>query len=222
MRKRAKPEALVIDPWDGEEILSWARGNQCHLVGVLNTHGHADHVRGNEVLLNHGTPLVRSHPWLQVVSVPGHTLDHVAFLLIDGDEQHFFAGDTLFQSGVGNCKGGGDTQQLFQTVQRLHTLLAEHTFIHPGHDYLERNLAFAAHVCPKNPYVAEAQAKIPGLVTHELPPSTWGEEKRRNPFLGLEDVDLRQRLNELVPDLSGVLLSDEICFKRLRHLRDNW
>lgn len=113
LSETATLEALVIDPWDGEQILTWARGEKLKLMGVLNTHGHADHVQGNATLVQQQVPLRKDHPWLEKKSSPGHTMDHVVFLLKDGTDCHVFAGDTIFQAGVGNCKNGGDPKQLY-------------------------------------------------------------------------------------------------------------
>lgn len=212
--------ATIIDPWDGEDLLKWAAQEKVKLTGVLNTHSHHDHIRGNQVLIDAGVPLLASAAMLTSHAVPGHTLDHVAFKLKEAP--HFFPGDTLFQAGVGNCKNGGDPGVLYRTVAQLEQLLSDETVIHVGHDYLAKNLSFALHIEPGNSVVQERLKALEAQVSYELPPYTWAEEKQINPFLRLKVPGLQQRLRELKPDLASGPTSDEMLFRALRSLRDNF
>lgn len=46
--KEGQREALIFDPgMEPERILEELRNNELTLVGILNTHGHADHIAGN-------------------------------------------------------------------------------------------------------------------------------------------------------------------------------
>lgn len=196
----------MIDPWDGEEVWRWAEKEKVILSGVLNTHQHHDHIRGNAHLKERGIPVLKETEALRAWATPGHTLEHVIFLLKDEKEEIAFVGDTLFQAGVGNCKNGGDPGALYHTILKLKQRLSPSTWILPGHDYLERNLAFAHHVLPANPAIGEAFRGLGGKPTHDLPPTQWRDELRLNPFL------LLARGGE----------GDEIEFKQLRQQRDVW
>ncbi len=220
LQETAAGTATVIDPWDGEDLLKWASQEKVKLTGVLNTHSHHDHIRGNQVLIDAGVPLLASVPTLISHSVPGHTLDHVAFKLKEAP--HFFPGDTLFQAGVGNCKNGGDPGVLYRTVAQLQQLLTDETVIHVGHDYLAKNLSFALHVEPQNLVVLERLRALDAQVSYELPPHTWAQEKQINPFLRLNVSGIQQRIRELNPDLASGATSDEMLFRALRSLRDNF
>lgn len=211
----------VIDPWDGDALLEWARHRQVVLSGILNTHQHSDHIRGNEVLCQAGIPILTEFESIahgcgekQTWHTPGHTMDHVVYWLSDGGESHCFVGDTLFQVGVGNCKHGGDPSRLFHTIQELSRKLAPDCWLHPGHDYLERNGQFALSVEPSNPLlqalVQELAAPPP---TYERAPRQWQDEMATNPFLRTAEAELR---------LATAADNDEMVFKILRRMRDNW
>jgi hydroxyacylglutathione hydrolase len=147
-------------------------------------------------------------------------MDHVAFRLLGSP--HFFPGDTLFQAGVGNCKNGGDPGVLYHTVQELGRLLSDESVIHVGHDYLAKNLSFALYVEPSNSAARARLEDLQGKVSYDLAPHTWGQEKQLNPFLRLSQVELQKRIRELTPDLASGPTSDEMMFRALRSLRDNF
>lgn len=222
LQEIATQEALVIDPWDGEQMLTWAHGENVQLIGVLNTHGHADHTQGNAALMKAKVPVLAAHPWLKKISTPGHTMDHVIFILRDAADLHVFAGDTIFQAGVGNCKNGGAPEVLFQTIHQLKADLPDNAVLHCGHDYWERNLAFAKHVMPDNQFVLNQLVRCGEQVTYKMPPSNWGDEKKINPFLNTSAPQLRERVKELSSPLAVTVDSDQMCFISLRRLRDQW
>ena len=67
---------------------------------------------------------------LQVVGVPGHSVDHVAFF-VDGS---LFAGDLLFAGSVGRVDlPGGNWDRLVSSIARLLELYGPDTVVYPGH-----------------------------------------------------------------------------------------
>jgi len=69
----------------------------------------------------------------QVIAVPGHTGDSIAYLIGDA----LFPGDSLFMpdSGTARCDfPGGDAAQLFHSIQRLYAL-PDDTTVFVCHDY---------------------------------------------------------------------------------------
>ena len=70
----------------------------------------------------------------QVIAVPGHTSDSIAYLIDDA----LFTGDSLFMpdGGTARCDfPGGDAAQLYRSIQRL-LALPDQTRMFVGHDYL--------------------------------------------------------------------------------------
>jgi hydroxyacylglutathione hydrolase len=59
--RSARPDALVVDPgFDPDSILELLHEHELTLAAILNTHGHADHIAGNEAMKHAfpGAPLL--------------------------------------------------------------------------------------------------------------------------------------------------------------------
>lgn len=210
----------IIDPWDAKVCLSYLNSKEVRDIYVINTHQHHDHIRGNNGLETVGAKNSIPDDY-KVFPLPGHTPEHVVFLLED-QTSHLFCGDTLFQAGVGNCKNGGDPNTLYVSIQWLKSQLSDETVLHVGHDYLKKNLEFLSQFQPQH---VQARSLLKTLETkqgYELPPFTWGEDKELNPFLRLSETGLRQGLNRLVKGRDHELLSDKEIFIILRSLRDQF
>lgn len=66
----------------------------------------------------------------EVVGVPGHSVDHVAFCA----EGALFSGDLLFAGSVGRVDfPGGDWGQLLESVERLLARYGPGAIVYPGH-----------------------------------------------------------------------------------------
>lgn len=203
--------AWVIDPYDAEPFTKYIRKAGLSLKGILNTHQHFDHIRGNEDLVKTFNAPVKKlaggeglilddENRLDILNAPGHTSDHQVFLWQKKDSAPWlYSGDTLFNAGVGNCKNGGNVEELFSTVTYLMKTLPLDTVLQPGHDYLKRNLEFALSVDPDNSLIKERLREIEGDPLKRRP-FTLQEERETNPFLK----------------------ADRETFIKLRSLRDNW
>ena len=89
---------------------------------VLRTHADPDHVEHEGEL---GLEVVTTSVGeVEAIPTPGHTDDHVAFVVGDA----CFSGDVLFKDAV----GGGDPDQVRDSVMRLMELPHE-TRVYPGH-----------------------------------------------------------------------------------------
>lgn len=230
----------VVDPWDGKEILQYVEVRQGSIMGVINTHEHSDHTRGNAEILSQTKcrlfahqnarstiagvtdflaaeaiiPLDEEH-CLKVLDTPGHTMAHLC--LLTQDQQGPLAlicGDTLFNAGVGNCHNGGDPETLYETITQQIYPLPDDVLVYPGHDYLANNLRFTLDREPSNEM---AKALLEQLSDEEdFLVTTIGLEKQMNTFFRLDCLEVRERLG-----LSSKA-TDKDVFIELRKKRNHW
>jgi hydroxyacylglutathione hydrolase len=242
---RETGEALAIDPLDARAVLARARAHNWTIRQIVNTHEHNDHTAGNSGVVQATGAKVLAHAQaasriggvdeglragdvirvgrsveLECMDTPGHTLSHVC-LLAHTDGPALFSGDTLFNAGVGNCRGGGDPERLFETcVQQLARLPAS-TRIYPGHDYLVNNLGFTLYVEEGNKAAADGLSRSEHVEAEQRPILTLGEELSFNSFFRLTEGNLIETLRTRVPTLSTRPAPREV-FLALRELRNSW
>lgn len=123
-----------------------------------------------------------------VISIPGHTLDHLAYI-VDG---LVFCGDTLFAAGCGRLFSG-TAQMMTESFSRLAALPAE-TLMYCTHEYTVDNLGFAKWVEPDNQDIVsrdevEMEKQEKGVPTV---PTTVGLELSTNPFMRLKQPQVKQ------------------------------
>lgn len=224
-------DAWVIDPFEATPIISFLKGHHLNLCGILNTHQHFDHIRGNLPLLeafksnlrhlkNHEQLSLNLKYSLEIIDTPGHTLDHQVFIMKSEDHPlALFSGDTLFNSGVGNCKNGGNVELLFETTQKLMADLPKETLLYPGHDYLKRNLEFALNVEPDNLKARLALEESEEQKIEDWKPLTLAHELEVNPFLRLNSEQIRENI---MISKDQIDLREKEVFISLRKRRDVW
>ncbi|WP_371916795.1 hydroxyacylglutathione hydrolase [Pseudomonas sp. VI4.1] len=239
-------QAIVIDPLDHQAVLSLADQHGWTIRVILNTHEHHDHIDGNpfvrqvtgaEVWAHRNLCSVIPHVAkglvenefielgdirLKVLFTPGHTSAHVCFVSIPkspADSSCFFSGDTLFNASAGNCRNGGNVHDLYATFSKVISSLPDSTLLYPGHDYLLNNLNFALSCDEKNQHAAMLREKVLTLSGSNMPIMNLGEERQYNPFLRLEQPEIRHKVCATYPELS---CEPHEIFTGLRRLRDNW
>ena len=194
--------AVVVDPGDSAPVVRALESLGLTLSAIIVTHHHGDHVAGVAELVDNGTPVYGPRdsniPNLtnpvsagetmapagletrfDVIAVPGHTLDHLAYF----GGGALFAGDALFAGGCGRMFEG-KPEQMQAYLAQLRTLPGE-TRLYCGHEYTLANLEFAVAVEPDNQALQQRlenvrQQRAKGVITL---PSTLAEECDTNPFL---------------------------------------
>jgi hydroxyacylglutathione hydrolase len=238
-------EALAVDPLRWELCLEAARARGWQVTQILNTHEHEDHTGGNEGLKGATGARVLAHAGaaariggvdrglkkgdlirvgrtveLECLDTPGHTMTHVC-LLAHTETPALFSGDTLFNAGAGNCFNGGDPHKLYDTFASQLARLPDATRLHPGHEYLARNLEFTLDREPDNTDAAAALEQARRHNAAEAPVTTLGEEKRINTFFRLQNPSVIARLRAAFPEL-GEHPDERTVFVKLRELRNRW
>lgn len=195
--------AVVVDPGEAEPVFAFLAERRLKLQAILITHHHHDHVDGVAGLVDafpvpvfgprasavpgvthyvadgDAVPLPCLNATFDVYSIPGHTLDHVAYYGVDS----VFCGDTLFGCGCGRLFEGTPAQML-ESLDQLAALPAE-TRVYCGHEYTLANIRFARTVEPVNPALEFREQSARYALSRGEPtlPSTIGFEKQTNPFL---------------------------------------
>jgi hydroxyacylglutathione hydrolase len=211
-------EAIFIDPLDLRQTLPIAKKIGVKPTFLLNTHYHPDHIQDNsaylkikgtkELKLKDGEELILSkNEKIKCVNTPGHVMDHQCFFLYENDElKSIITGDTIFNSGVGNTRLGGDVETLHNTIRDIFMPLPDNVLIYPSHDYFLTNLKFAKSVSTEHEVIDRYINKYNKNVTDSnYINTTIGEEKLYNPFFKVFNND--NSLEE---------------FSKLRSLRDKW
>ncbi|REE03136.1 MBL fold metallo-hydrolase [Citricoccus nitrophenolicus] len=168
-------EAIVVDPRrDIQEYLDLAARNGMRITAVTETHIHADYLSGSRELAHatdailwvsaeggpdwqYGFEAERLHDrdtialgniTLQALHTPGHTPEHLSFLVTDGtvttEPGYLLSGDFVFAGDLGRpdlldeAAGGVDTRfegarQLFASLRDVFLTLPDHVQVFPGH-----------------------------------------------------------------------------------------
>jgi len=208
--------AAIVDPGDAAPVLAVLRERGLTLSAILLTHHHADHVGGVPGLLaQHQVPVYGphnpaiagiTHPLsegdaftvpdldlaMSVLEVPGHTLDHIAY--VSAENGWLFCGDTLFAGGCGRLFEGTPAQMV-ASLAKL-TALPDDTAVYCAHEYTLSNLKFAQEVDPENmallARIAVEQKKREQ--NQATVPTFIALEKSTNPFLRYTEPAILDRL----------------------------
>ena len=241
----ANGSLYCIDPWDGQQVIHHLKGRK--LAGIINTHEHGDHIRGNDVLEQTYNCPIFVHKnakgkiprasnflgggekipldgdgdgaYLEVMDTPGHTMAHLSLLLVEGGRGvGVFTGDTLFNAGVGNCYNGGDPRVLYGTIVGVLGNLSGNCQLYPGHEYMGNNLAFVLSIS------GEHGNRDAEKLLGRWKKVDFEREKMLNNMEMERKVNpfLRLQSREIRDNLPKSIKTDEEVFLQLRQLRDKW
>lgn len=211
LRKGAS--AVVVDPGNAAPVLEVLAREKLVLASILVTHHHKDHQGGVATLLERSpatevfgpaqesitgvtSPLQGGERIalaslgvdMQVLSVPGHTLGHLAYY----GAGCLFCGDTLFAGGCGRLFEGTPSHMHASLAQL--SALPDETLVYCAHEYTEANLRFALAVEPGNRALRSRADEVAVLRAKGLAtvPSTIAVEKATNPFLRCREPEVVQ------------------------------
>lgn len=203
---------MVVDPGCARSVQAFLDAHGYHLSGILVTHHHPDHVGGIDTLLKTAGkdipvygPATGRVPQVnrpvqegdtvdvhclvaKVLEVPGHTLDHVAYVIelkdtMKSEEVWMFPGDTLFSGGCGRLFEG-TAEQMFKSFQKLNQF-PDNTLVFCAHEYTESNIRFARAYAPQSKEIAKREVEIRTIRNKGLStiPTTLGTERLSNLFI---------------------------------------
>lgn len=201
---------LIVDPGDAKPVFDAIEQYQLKPTALLITHGCHDHIDGitsiieqyqipvygsaieaiphlsHPVTENNQLHINNDFPAINILELPGHTKEHIAFLIDD----NVFCGDTLFGAGCGRLHTG-TAKQLYNSLQKI-AQRPDETKIYCAHEYTQDNLRFAAVVEPDNVAIKQRIKDTQQLRQKEMPslPSNLALERATNPFLRCDQADV--------------------------------
>lgn len=243
----ASQNALIVDPGQAQPVLDHLIEHGLTLDTILVTHHHPDHVggikelmsrfpdcrvtgpadspyKGSTNLVHPGDEVIWQDMTFQVLGVPGHTLDHIAYFTDTQVNGHpvLFCGDTLFVCGCGRLFEGSP-EQMRQSLQTLRDLPGE-TKVYCAHEYTLANLRFARSWLPEDDglRVFEQQCQAARDTGQPTVPSLLGDERRLNPFLRWDDPAVMASARRYGATHGLPVDSDNSVFAAIRHSKDNF
>lgn len=175
-----------------ETYVELIKAENWNLKYLLETHVHADHITGNNLLKNRfpsveivlheksnveceitrvkdGDVLKVGEVSIEVLYTPGHTSESASFLI---DNDRLLTGDTVL---IGSCGRtdfqAGDNKAMFESLRRIAALPPD-TLVYPGHDYNGRTVSTIAEERATNKQMKHTtlEAFTADLNSWNLPP----------------------------------------------------
>ncbi|AAO26956.1 putative hydroxyacylglutathione hydrolase [Buchnera aphidicola str. Bp (Baizongia pistaciae)] len=204
-------DCIIIDPGESNSVIKKIKKLNLNPKIILLTHNHLDHIQGVKNLLYKypeisiygpletqfcGTKnLIDNRNTIEILNTkfyiiptPGHTNGHTAYYC----PPFLFCGDSIFSGGCGRVKNG----MMIKMYNSLRTIskLPNDTLIYCSHEYTRSNLEFFKKIFPKNLNILNYYNNIKKSKTQCTLPSTLKIEKKINPFLQLNNTNLRHQV----------------------------
>ncbi|RYY04088.1 MAG: hydroxyacylglutathione hydrolase [Gammaproteobacteria bacterium] len=235
-------DCYIVDPGAAQPVCDYLDAHKLQLKGILITHHHPDHIGGVSELrglfqipiygpksakipqvthyLKEGDYLELGRLSAKVIEIPGHTLDHIAYLIEEPkDAPLLLSGDTIFAAGCGRLFDG-TAPLLYAAFQKI-SQLPDATQIYAAHEYTLANIEFALTIEPDNHDLSERKIRETakreqGLATL---PTSLILEKRTNPFLRCHLNSVRGSVEQKI---GKQLTEDGEIFASLRLIKDRF
>jgi hydroxyacylglutathione hydrolase len=232
--------SIVIDPGESSKIINFLKEKQLNLKAILVTHHHFDHTGGIKEILFH-FPVDVFGPFnngieninkklkdgdkvsiigieFEIIEIPGHTLDHIAFYSENNGSPILFCGDTLFAGGCGRVFEG-TSDQMYESLKKL-KILPDNTSVYCGHEYTLSNLKFAKEAEPFNQNTLSRYNEVLELREKGFPsiPSSLSTELKTNPFLRSDVEEVQENISIKFKTTK----EPKEIFKALRSWKDNF
>ena len=231
--------SLVIDPGESNNLLKILKEKDLDLKAILITHHHYDHTGGIEEILSsksidvygpnnninsinkrvsHESKINLLGIEFEVIEIPGHTLDHIAFYSENNGNPILFCGDTLFAGGCGRVFEG-TFEQMYDSLSILKKLPLN-TKVYSGHEYTESNLNFAKNVEPLNQKIISRYNEVIEIRRQGLPtlPTTIELELETNPFFRVGQNEVQK----LISEKFNTPRNNKDIFTAIRQWKDNF
>lgn len=227
---------IIVDPGLASPVIDYLQKNNLSPTAVLLTHHHNDHTDGvkglleryprlgiygpEETLVKGANKIVKEGDTLRfgnlnfdVVSTPGHTLNHVSYYC----RPYLFSGDTLFSAGCGRIFEGTHEQMYYSLVKLAE--LPDDTQVCCAHEYTLSNLSFANALLPDDPIIKQSLDKVRRLRQNNQStlPSLLSNERKINLFLRCSESSLKQ---QLLGNCNAI--NDIDLFRFLRNKKDHY
>ncbi|MGL4631570.1 MAG: MBL fold metallo-hydrolase [Leadbetterella sp.] len=207
----SKGEVILIDPSrNPEPYYDFAKKRNAKIIGVIETHPHADFVSSHLEIQGHtharlytskfaeaeykhtpfneGDSIILGSVKLKALDTPGHSPDSICIVLeYENRDVAVFTGDTLF---IGDC-GRPDLRENTGNVTKTRTMLAEDMF----HSLRDKLMSLHDQV---EVYPAHGAGTLCGKALKNANMSTIGEERIGN--WSCSDMDKSDFVNELLSD----------------------
>ena len=231
--------SIVIDPGESSKTIELLKKRNLNLKAILITHHHFDHTGGIDevklfssakvygpkndissidVRVEVGQALSLIGIDFEIIELPGHTMDHIAFYTNNNGNPLLFCGDTLFAGGCGRVFEG-TFEQMHESLMKLKSLPAN-TKVYSGHEYTTANLSFAKEVEPLNKNIISRYNEVLKLRKEGIPtlPTTIEIELKTNPFFRCDVEEIQDSLLKKF----NIERNEQEIFKALREWKDNF
>ncbi len=231
--------SIVIDPGESSNVINYLDNNQLDLKAIFITHHHFDHTGGVDEITsyypvdvfgpNNNVETINKRLKdgdrvnvigidFEIIEIPGHTLDHIAYFSENNGNPILFCGDTLFAAGCGRVFEG-TFEQMYESIIKLKNLPIN-TKIYCGHEYTLSNLEFAKEAEPFNQDTLSRYNNVLKLREKGTPsiPSLLSTELKTNPFLRCDNKEVQENIStkfKTTKESKGI-------FKALRLWKDNF